>query len=477
MTRLTTPLTFDQTGLDAVANSVNSIWLFDDDFSGGLDSRINPWNGGSRSVTGGVLEIVSSDGNARGINVNGGFEVGKTYTIEFSLDLGDADYFHIFANWPPTQVQRFSREFRKSGVHRFAFVATTNTIKMAVRLDTTGTQATASLDWLRITPGGDANSTANNTILLGDGSYDTSPSYADGSLQDGNGNVVLSPYGGVASTNRVEGIINIGRGATVSDSGGSLGNNAVNIGAQARRVVDATYDPTATDGDSVSIGYGSQAFSWRGVAIGPLSLAGATSSTAVGANAIATGSHNVALGRGAWCPGTGDIDLLVDQPRVVLGGGLHAANSNVDIYFGTTWANRFPATMPQTDHTGMTNITVADRTTPADDKIRLHGPDSYDTENANTSEGGGSLCLVGGLSTGTAAGGSVDIEISPAGTVDNNVKNAPVVVGRFDSAPDSAAENNSRFMLWDRKTGSLKRVRFGEDNSAGRGLKYLCVDN
>lgn len=455
---------------DYFESATDSYIMADDDFTNGLN-RIANWNGGTSSIVSDALNIVSSNGGARGVQFNYELEPGKLYTVQLEIDLNNADYVHFLTDWPNSHVEKIDRMLRRDGVHSFTFRASGTFFRLLARLDTGSSSCTAIVEWIRVTQGGSESSLANTSVLLGDGAFDGTLEFADGTIQSGRGNVVISPYGGIYNTTTSGNHVNIGPAAFIGSLDADAGADIVNIGPGAMRVVDDTYDDTATTGDSVGIGHDVKVWSWRGVAVGPRAVAGATSSTSVGANAVCTKPHGVALGRGAWCPFDTDRDTGLDHPDVVLGGGiLGDTNPDGNIYFGTTWANYFDE-LPETGGTQ-----VGNRTSPADDSIRLHGPDAWDSRasSSQTNEAGGTLALVGGLSTGTAAGGSVDFETSPAGSTGNN-KNTPIVAGRFDSQATGGDE--TRFLLLDLSDGTVKRVEFGADDSAGAGRKVLCVDN
>jgi hypothetical protein len=260
------------------------------------------------------------------------------------------------------------------------------------------------------------------------------------------------------------GIVDIGDGTVVT--GNALDSEKpVVIGAEAKE--EAAIGASAFgNGGRTLVGAKSKGGDWKATALGWNAWAMGLSSTAIGHAACvdAGGTHGVALGRGAWAPanttenGIGGITSL-------------GSTSNKDVYF----ANSFGHYIESISENGSANGSVLDPTT---DEIRLHGRDAKDFRptplDVNKSAGHISICS--GRATGTGTGGEVRIQTAPAaGGVGSNTKVPLVDAAKFDSAPTSG--NDTRFLLLDLTDGTLKRVSFGADDSAGTGFKVLKVAN
>lgn len=92
---------------------------------------------------------------------------------------------------------------------------------------------------------------------------------------------------------------------------------------------------------------------------------------------------------------------------------------------------------------------------------------------SGTNASGLPVAITGGTSTGSASGGTIDLQVTPPGS-SGAALNLPVVVGRFDV---STTAGDTRFLLWDVTAGSLKRVSIGSVDSGGSGFKVLRVPN
>jgi hypothetical protein len=241
----------------------------------------------------------------------------------------------------------------------------------------------------------------------------------------------------------------VGKDATADSSYGTA------VGYAAIVTFDNTYGG-ASGPEGSAIGQESKAYAWRATALGAKAHAAATSSTAVGAGSFTDKTHGVVIGRGS----------------VMYGNGVEANSANVGgddcehVYVGNSWGHEFD-TPPGGISIG--NIIPDTRV------IRYHGQDAYDAKAVvdSTNIDAGHVSVAGGRGTGTGAGGEVRFETAPVGAVGANVKNNLVVAGKFDAATSV----DTRFLLLDLTDGTVKRVSFGADDSAGVGYKVLRVEN
>lgn len=198
----------------------------------------------------------------------------------------------------------------------------------------------------------------------------------------------------------------------------ALGDSASVAGAETGGIAigkGATVTTGATGGgENIAIGHLSNAGEWRATALGFKALASAISATALGRGALATATHAIAIGRGSWS----NVANLI---AIGFGGG----NTQTDVYFESGHTHKY------VDPVDGTTITRTPSLTP----IAIHGFDAYDATGTPTNDvAGGPLCLIGGRSTGTATGGSVKLQVTPAGGASNNIKNA--VVTALEALPD-----------------------------------------
>jgi hypothetical protein len=98
-----------------------------------------------------------------------------------------------------------------------------------------------------------------------------------------------------------------------------------------------------------------------------------------------------------------------------------------------------------------------------------------DTPLQNAVEGG-HIYLQAGYGTGGQDGGEVRFYSTPAtGSEGDNVQSTRKLESKIVS--DSSIVEGSRFFLLDTSDNTLKRVQFGDDDSAGVGFKTLKVAN
>jgi len=257
-----------------------------------------------------------------------------------------------------------------------------------------------------------ASSAGSAATAIGDAaSAGGAQAIAIGYNADASGSGAICIGGSSASATGATTSVAIGAGAHADATG------TVAIGGAASVIAGETGGTAIGVGSSCSGGGGGQntaigrlaaASAYRATAIGWTAVASAVSSTAVGRGTLAAGVHDVVVGRGAWSdPARGSAA----DGAIVIG-----SIGSKDIFFGSCHAHRW------VDTDGATNTAVPSTTT-----ITIHGPDAFDAiDGSATSVAGGTLILAAGRGTGTAVGGSVKLQVAPAGGVSNNTKNTLV---------------------------------------------------
>lgn len=227
------------------------------------------------------------------------------------------------------------------------------------------------------------------------------------------------------------------------------------IGDSASSMVDPDF---GTDGtDNTGIGYESKPHSWRATAIGAYAYGAAVSTTCIGMGSYANQSHGVTIGRGGY---NDTINSVV----------LYTGSAQMATYFGSQHAAFTNPAMPLTETksfaTELNNGTFVATFTTCDGKDVRPTPLLTDTR-------GGSVQVAGGIGTGTANGGDVLLSTSPADISGGNNLNSLEVAVKIDASKNV----DTRFFLLDVTDGTLKRVEFGDDDSAGVGFKTLKIAN
>ncbi len=240
----------------------------------------------------------------------------------------------------------------------------------------------------------------------------------------------------------------IGWGASNNQQGG------VSIGESANGTWSNLYG-CADGSDNVNVGRWSRSYGWRTTAYGAFSHAGGQSSTAIGAGTASLASHAIALGRGAYAGNNTDCqNSFVTQA--------------VDMYLSNGWAHRFPA-LPTT---AMESEYSIEPQIPSQRPVRIHGIDALDAR-PNPSDfnvAGGNLQLMAGRGTGTGTSGQVQILTAPVLNLGQNTKNTPQISASFDA---STTFNETRFLLYDNQTNTLKRVKVASADGQGRRVLYI----
>jgi len=318
--------------------------------------------------------------------------------------------------------------------------------------------------WRAIMPSGvSVTGTGTNTVAIG-----------PGALADQNGNIAIGLNAGLndaglAHTNSIVIGASAFKGAASSVViGGTAGlNGAINgvvVGFAAGAATANATDSVAIGkgavvgggvsdtGQMIAIGSGALAQQFRATAVGYMTKALAVSCTAIGrgASVDAVASHAIAIGRGAFANALS---------QCVLGFGttdLYLQNGHTSTYL---------------DRTDGSLVTQSPSTTP----ITYHGMDGFDeTATPTNNIAGGDVCLAAGRGTGTAAGGSVRLQVAPAGGASNNTKNALVDGAKVLA---STTTDDTFLLLYDVTAATLKRVTRGAPDSGGTGLRQLCIAN
>lgn len=224
---------------------------------------------------------------------------------------------------------------------------------------------------------------------------------------------------------------------------------------------------------SVVIGNGAEARDGAGVVIGSQAFAEDVSSVVIGRGAYGgtNVSHAVVLGRGAYIPDNANTTTTYVTNSVsghialgfngAVGGG---PENGVHLWIGSGFRHRYVDTYGATIESNPPKETF------------LHGNDALDEGPSPTTNNvaGGALNILAGRSTGTAAGGVINLQTSPAGGVSNNVKNNPVTAVQIDA---NTTAGETRLLLWDVTAGTLQRVSIGATDSGGTGFRVLRIPN
>lgn len=239
---------------------------------------------------------------------------------------------------------------------------------------------------------------------------------------------------------------------TANDGGIAIGYNSladgegIAIGTRAIAEHDNTYGTAAGD-DMMAIGNNAKSYGWRNTAIGNRAHAAGQSSTAIGTGAVALRPHSVALGRGSFA---GTYGTETDNSIVADGEVLYLSNG---------WAHYFD--------TPLSGVTLGNDATPSNIEVKIYAQDAYDSRSspASFNIAGGHLGLYSGRGTGTGEGGELRFYTAPQAGVGQNVKNDPVLSGKFDS--DSSLSDGTDLWLLDRSDDTMKRVKIKEPTGSG----------
>ncbi len=246
--------------------------------------------------------------------------------------------------------------------------------------------------------------------------------------------------------------------------------------------------------EAIAIGAQARAEGWRCSAIGARAVAGSVSATAIGRGAYAWGPHMIAIGRGAY------MEKVDNSPDLHLQNACGIAGDS--LWLGGTMAHKM------IDRTGDTYIHETqdggdgssrwDVRTHLPRTYTIHGMDAYDarfeqnperfqadqydpenpatwTNRTDKDVAGGDLHIAAGRGTGTAQGGSLELQTAPAGAVSQNRKN-PLRTGmKIDT--DYHTQHATPMLLWDNTARRLKRVYVGPPDSGGPGFRVLVIEN
>lgn len=237
-----------------------------------------------------------------------------------------------------------------------------------------------------------------------------------------------------------DGSVAIGYNSLVQSEGIAIGDSAI-------AVRDTTYGAEFGAIDMLALGNKSKAYSGRATALGNRTHAGGQSSTAVGTGAVVLTSHGVAVGRGSF--------LGVYESET----GNTFNTDAINLYLSNGWAHRFD--------TPLSGIGIGEDTTPSDVEVKIYAQDAYDSREtpSDFNVAAGHLGLYSGRGTGTGEGGELRFYTAPQAGVSQNIKNTPVMSGKFDS--DASVSDGTDLWLLDRSDDTMKRVRIKDTSSAG----------
>lgn len=257
----------------------------------------------------------------------------------------------------------------------------------------------------------------NGMILIGYNNNITDPSTFKNGILVGN-NVNFSSFAGtntmyytilgmnIVGSDGMQGSTIIGNAASVLNGEG----NTTVIGRDAKAYLDGTYG--SSGGHQVALGYTTFAGAWRSTAIGSYAQALAVSSTALGYGSYSNQAHAMAIGRGSYNNRANTLlfqlnaDGTTDLLTTVYFGGQNAA-----------WTN--PA-MPGSETIDFSTDLLAGNTYSV--LTTITGKDTRPSPSL-TNIPGGILRIMGGASTGTAAGGNLSLGVTLAGGASNNTEN------------------------------------------------------
>jgi len=295
------------------------------------------------------------------------------------------------------------------------------------------------------------------------------------------------------------------------------------VGSQSNGLYSGFFG-AANNNEGVAIGDLSRSLGWRANAFGAKAFAGGQSSTAIGCGSVAYSTHETAVGRGS----TGNWDsnnkvhagtVLSEQHLTLNNGHSHYFNTppsrisisgtlspkipqdlEVGIIGQSAFDGRFPlydiavsyalndkvregdiiynciqastGNLPSTSPTSFETLELGDGTI-----WEVPSSEGYqgDTPSENAVDGG-HVYLQAGYGTGGQDGGEVRLYSTPAtGTEGDNEQSTRVLEVKVVS--DRSIVEGSRFFLLDTSDNTLKRVQFGDDDSAGAGFKTLKIEN
>lgn len=306
-----------------------------------------------------------------------------------------------------------------------------------------------------------ANTTNNNGVYIGRSIIHTAGTYA-GAVIAGyniNGRDAIYPVllgHSIVTANGLQNSVVAGYQAQAVDGQ----SNVVVVGTGAKAFLDVTFG--VTGGGNVAVGVNAFSGAWRSTAVGGHSQALAVSSTALSYGSYTNQPHSQVWGRGGYN----------DVAATLIYGGSTPPNL-ITIYVGavaSAWAN--PA-MPGTE-----NVDISAALNAGTVISRIVGASGRDAKPVPTLTNvkGGHLRASGGYSTGIEIGGKFQIATTPASGVSSNTVNAEVVAAEFDATAFSAGTIETRFILLDLATGTLKRIGFAPAGSIPVGKKALVVD-
>ena len=214
-------------------------------------------------------------------------------------------------------------------------------------------------------------------------------------------------------------------------------------------------------GQQVVIGKDAYAGSWRNTVIGAFAKADKVSSTVVGYGAYSSQVHGLVLGRGGYLIQEGGVE----------GSLIHSSHTRDKLIVGNAYA-KFTNPYVEGRDEIVNNVNSQNNGSIIHKITTATGLDVDETPTVTDTKGA-ILDISGGVGTGTAESGLLRFSSAPSSLSSNNVLNALEIAAQIDAAKNV----DTRFMLLDVTDGTIKRVEFGDDDSAGTGYKVLKVTN
>jgi hypothetical protein len=385
-----------------------------------------------------------------------GLEVGQWYSLVIEWDANTADMAQAVGSWTNAAARTTFYNDGVTGVLIWQQEDGTdaNVSPVVLFRAATGSSCTAYINDIKLYAGvvGYVNQIYQDGPLVWGEDVRVTNSFLANGVVIGNDIVVTLTGGGthpvligseITGSGAIDACIAIGEGASLTSDESFGGSN---------------------NPERVVIGRSAQAGCWRNTVVGAFAHALDTSASAWGFGACSEVSHGNALSRGAYIPhetGEANLTLFADYDLVLGNGTMHRCDqSPASVKYGSALTTE--------EDTGVT---------PSGTECKVRGKDAFDARAtpSDTNIAGGHIAVCAGRGTGSGVGGKVRLQTAPAGS-SGAAKNAWATAIEVDAVATGGSEE-TRFLLLDLTDGTLKRVSFGADDSAGTGFKTLRVAN
>lgn len=266
--------------------------------------------------------------------------------------------------------------------------------------------------FLNVTSSTPTNTANNSGVYIGESVTHTGGTYAGaviiGRDNDGRNSLYCTLVGSaIVTATGLQNSVVVGYAASAIDAQ----PHATVIGPEAKAFLDSSYG--SGGGHQVAVGYTTYAGSWRATALGSYAQALAVSTTVTGYGGYANKDHGSLSGRGGY-------NDVVGAHLIYTGGTTLGL-----IYIGATAAKWTNPAMPGTEAVDLSTGLNAGTTI-----SKIYGISGRDADAVPslTNTRGGHVRIIGGVSTGTALGGEVQLAASPVSGVSSNTENAEVVM-------------------------------------------------